>query len=212
MGAVNATVYADRVDLVEVSPWAHRHNLLVAEAFDRDGRRLAARVASWVSNTEAVYLHGVGEAAAMLAAVRAALADADPPVVVRDSGRAEDHIVGDVPVAGGKVVRPADEAAVVAGMPPEGVSAPGADPQDARPLIGKAMPSVEDSAGTTHAHHAGGKRLRTPDEPAGDAAPAAEDEDEARTVAELQDELRARDLPVSGTKPELQQRLRDNPA
>lgn len=252
MSAVNATVYPDRVHLVEVSPWQHREELLTAAATDRTGARLAEQVASWLTNTDAVYLSEVGDAAALAAAVRAAVGRLDPAPAIRTSGRAEDHVVGDVPVGGGKVVRPADEAAVVMGEAPEGAVPLGADPSTAKPLLPKPLPAVEDSLGTTHAHHVGGSRLREADAdalPASDAPvrglstidpqaaaelepaqadlqatpvqtttpggsalePVTEDEAAAdpRTQADLRDELEEAGLPVSGTKREQLQRLRD---
>jgi|GEM_PF-7001881 len=223
--AVDVTVYPGRVKFEEQSPHAHRELLLVADPHDRTGARLADQVADLVNGADYVYLNRVGDSADLHRTIEARLQDVEG-TEVRTEGRAADHVVGDVPIRGAKVVRPADEAAVVMGEPPEGFGSPG-EPEAARPLEPKPLPSLEDSAGTTHAHHVGGKRLRTGEEETAEPrttdaepssvelAPATTDvtEEEAaadpRTKDDLRGELEAAGLPVSGSKRDQLQRLRD---
>lgn len=175
--AVDVEVYPGRVVLTEVSRHQHRQEVLPAAAHDLDGTELAAAVVSWVAGTDAVYLSEHGNTAGLHQVVREALAEAlvDADTDLRTTGgRAADHVVGDVPIRGGKAVRPADEAAVMLGEPPEGFRHAGEPAAAAGPLEPKPIPSAAESVGTTHAHHAGGDRLRTttpadsPLQPAGD--------------------------------------------
>lgn len=215
--AVDVTVYPGRVKFEEVSSHAHRDLLLVADPADRTGARLAEQVADLVNGADYVYLNRVGDSADLHRTIEARLQALDG-TEIRTEGKAADHVVGDVPIRGGKVVRPADEGAVVTGEPPEGFRAAGEPPEAGRPLEPKPVPSLADSAGTTYAHHMGGKRLRTGDEDTladgvGDeGADQAEqgDQYDAMNLDQLQDELRGRTLPVSGNKAELQARLRED--
>lgn len=157
--AVQVTVYPGRVRLEEFSPYAHREAVLVADPRDTKGDALAEQVADWCNGADAVYVDQQGDSGTLHKSLSAALKRAD--VEVQTKGRATDTVAGDLPYRGAKVVRPADEAAVVMGEPPEGFRQPGQTPEEARPLEPKDLPSREDSVGTTHAHHVGGKRART---------------------------------------------------
>lgn len=158
--AVQVTVYPGRVRLEEFSKAAHREQLFVADATDTKGDRLAELVADWCNGADAVYVDQQGsDAAGLHRAVLAAVRKGDSDV--KTSGRASDTVVGDLPYQGRKVVRPADESAVVMGEPPEGFRSPGQTADEAKPLQAKPLPSREDSEGATHAHHVGGGRART---------------------------------------------------